>query len=96
MFGHENIGYGSIFSLKCGYGNNKTGIRNTEQSKQKIECSITLWEKKPNLVVGVGEELDDEGEEVGGHHVVQVLRHLLAVHRYVRHLLHQLGSHARL
>jgi hypothetical protein len=33
---------------------------------------------------------------VGWHHVVQVLRHLLAVHRYVRHLLHQLGSHARL
>ncbi len=75
---------------------NESGSETLQQNNQKIDCSITLWEKKPDLVVGVGEELDDEGEEVGGHHVMQVLRHLLAVHRYVRHLLHQLGSHARL
>ena len=48
------------------------------------------------LIVGVGEELDHEGEEVGGHDRVEMLRHLLAVHGNVGHLLHQLRPHTRL
>ena len=50
----------------------------------------------PHLVVRVGEELDDEGEEVGGDDVVHRLWQLLAVHRNVRHLFHQLGAYTRL
>ena len=44
----------------------------------------------PDLVVGVGEEGDDQGEEVEGDSLVQVLGVLVAVHGDVRHLFHQL------
>ena len=49
----------------------------------------------PHLVVRVSEELDDEGEEVGGDDLVHRVGQLLAVHRDVGHLLHQLCSNAR-
>jgi len=49
----------------------------------------------PHLVVRVREELDDEGEEVGGDDLVHRVGQLLAVHRDVGHLLHQLRSNAR-
>ena len=49
----------------------------------------------PHLVVCVREELDDEGEEVGGDDLVHRVGQLLAVHRDVGHLLHQLRSNAR-
>ena len=50
----------------------------------------------PDLVVGVGEEGDDEGQEVAGDGLVEVLWVLVAVHGDVRHLLHQLGPDTRL
>ena len=49
----------------------------------------------PHLVVRVSEELDDEGEEVGGDDPVHRVGQLLAVHRDVGNLLHQLRSNAR-
>ena len=50
----------------------------------------------PDLVVGVGEEGDHQGQEVAGHSLVEVLWVLVAIHGYVRHLFHQFGPDTRL
>ena len=49
-----------------------------------------------DLVVCVCKEGDDQGQEVEGDSLVEVLRVLVAVHGNVGHLLHPLRPHARL